>query len=282
MLAARSDDGRFPANPYRFPAPASPADPWPVGQWRPVLPLYVNDPFAWVKDVRPFLVPDPGSFQSGGPNALTSRRYAREFNEVKVLGSRTSSERSADQSASATFWAGGPIVWTRVARQLSTARELDVADSARLFARMYLNGSDAIIACWQDKARWLFWRPITAIQEADRDGNPATEADPNWVPFINTPPYPDHPSGLNCVGTALAATLADFFGDATTFSDTSNGVTREFGSFSGAVRDAIDARVWSGLHFRTADEDGAAIGLRVVRYTHNRFFQPAHGHGHQS
>jgi hypothetical protein len=222
MLAARADDGRFPANPYSFPAPPTLDDPWPVGQWRPVPPAGANDPSAWVKDVKPFLIENPGWFGSGGPNPLTSRRYAREFDEVKRLGPAASTSRTPDQSDAARFWAEGPQIWTRVARKLSHARGLSPADTARLFARPYLSGADSHISCWQDKARWLFWRPITAIREADRDGNPATAPDRGWTPLINTPPYLDHPSGLACISGAMASTLADFFdGDRIAFEERS-------------------------------------------------------------
>jgi PAP2 superfamily len=280
MLAARANDGRFPANPFRFPAPATPKDPWPVGQWRPTPTGFVNDPFAWVKDVKPFLVVDPADFLSDGPNALTSRKYAREFNEVKLLGSATSSARTLDQTAMARFWAEGPVIFTRITRQLSDAHHLDIADNARLFAMLYLTAADSVISCWQDKAKWLFWRPVTAIHEADRDGNPATEADRNWMPLSNTPPYPDHASGLSCVGSAMGRTLRDFFGtnrvefSATTPNSTT---TRSFTSFSQAVDEIVDARVYSGIHFRIADVHGALIGKQVARYGQKHYFHPKHG-----
>jgi hypothetical protein len=279
MLAGRANDGRFPANAFRFPAPATPTDPWPAGQWRPTPPAFVNDPFAWVKDVKPFLIVDPARSRSAGPNALTSRRYAREFNEVKQLGSLTSRARTADQTDMARFWAEGPAIWTRITRQLSAARGLQAADNARLFAMLYLTGADAIISCWQDKAHWLFWRPVTAIREADRDGNPATEADPTWLPLINTPPYPDHPAGLPCVGSSHASTLRDFFGsDRAEFSATSSNSssTRSFTTFSQAIDEIVDARVYSGIHFRTADVHGARIGKQIARYRARHYFRPQH------
>jgi hypothetical protein len=278
MLAARANDGRFPVNPYRFPAPLTPEEDWPVGQWRPTLPEYVNDPFAWVKDVEPFLIESASEFRSRGPNELTSRKYAREFNEVKELGSATSSARTADQTNAARFWSQGPVHWTRIAQQLSARYGLKIADNARLFAMQYLTAADAAIACWGDKARWLFWRPITAIREADRDGNPATQADPAWLPLINTPPYPDHPSGLTCIGNAMASSLRDFFGtDRLEFSSTNASLnpplTRSYTSFSQAVDEIIDARVWSGIHFRIADVQGAKIASRIARYRKQHYFQ---------
>jgi hypothetical protein len=280
MLAARANDGRF--GPYRFPAPATTTEPWPVGQWRPTLPLFVNDPNAWVKDVMPFLIDDPARFTNAAPKALTSRRYAREFNEVKRLGSATSTSRTADQTDAARFWAEGPLIWTRVTRELSRTRQIPLADNARLYARLYLAGADTFISCWTSKARWLFWRPITAIQQAEFDGNDDTADDDAWVPLINTPPYPDQPSGLSCISGSIATTLADFFRtDRIAFTERSNssGTSRSFRGFSDAVREIVDARVWSGLHFRTADVDGARLGARVAGFWNRNAFAPAFGHG---
>jgi hypothetical protein len=278
MLAARTNDGRAPANPYRHPAPLTPTEPWPEGQWRPTPPAFVNDPFAWLKDVRPFVIESASAFRSGGPNELTSRKYAREFNEVKEFGSATSSARTADQTDAALFWSAGLVHWISVAQQLSTRHGLEIADNARLFAMLYLTGADAAIACWDDKARWLFWRPITAIREADRDGNPATEADPAWLPLIITPPYPDHPSGLACIGSGMGRSLRDFFGtNRLSFSSTNRdlNLTRSYTSFSQAIDEIVDARVWSGIHFRIADEDGARIGRQIALYRRQHYFHRA-------
>jgi len=270
MIAARTGDGRF--GPFRFPVGSLP------GQWRPTPPMFVNDPNAWLAEVKPFLIENQAQFRSDGPNALPSRRYAREFAEVKELGSATSSTRTADQTNAARFWSEGPVHWTRVARQLSVRHTLDIADNARLFAMLYLTAADAGIAAWNDKARWLFWRPITAIHEADSDGNPATESDSTWVPLITTPPYTDHPSGLSAIGSAMARSLRDFFGtDRVEFSSTnpSLNLTRSYTSFSQAVDEIVDARVWSGIHFRIADVQGAKIGRQIARYRKQHYFHRA-------
>ena len=208
MIAARTDDGRF--GPYRF--PVDPPEDLQPGEWRPVLPAFVNDPNAWVAKVEPFLINSPSQFRSRGPYDLDSRRYAREFEEVKLLGSKTSTARSADQTHAAEFWAEGTMIMTRVARVLSADFGLSIAENARMFAMQYLTGADALIGVWDDKAAWLFWRPITAIREAAADGNPATGADADWLPLIDTPPYPDHSSGLSGVTSAMAETFEDFFG----------------------------------------------------------------------
>ena len=144
-----------------------------------------------------------------------------------------------------------------------------------MFAMLYTTGADALISVWSDKARWLFWRPITAIREAALDGNPDTAADAAWVPLISTPAYPDQPSGLSAVSAAMAESLEAVFGHRVRFSVTSrsSNTTRSYRSFSEAVDEVIDARVYSGIHFRKADEDGAEIGEDVARYGLKRYFE---------
>jgi hypothetical protein len=165
-------------------------------------------------------------------------------------------------------------------------------DSARLFAMTNLAAADASIGCWNDKAYWSFWRPITAIREAATDGNPATAADPNWVPLFDptvpvsgpplvTPGFPDHPSGHTCTSSATVHALQAFFGtDKIHFSAISNKcfaapcTPRNFQRFSDALKEIINARVWSGIHFRTADVQGAVLGKKVAHYMEKNYFQP--------
>jgi hypothetical protein len=271
MLADREGDGRGGA--YRFPAPATSTETWPIGQWRPVLPGFANDPAAWIKDVRPFLIhePDPGP----PPYALTSKKYAREFDEVKAIGSLNSSTRTTDQTDAARFWAGGPGPWTLAARQLAIAHGLRSIESARMFAMLYTTGADALISVWNGKAKYLFWRPITAIRQADEDNNPATEKDAGWLPLLNTPPYPDQPSGLSAVSAAMGEALEHVFGKRERFSvmSGSSGTTRSYHGFDQAVDEVVDARVWSGIHFRKADDDGAELGHDVARDSLKRYFE---------
>jgi len=267
MLAAREDDGRFGS--FRFPVGTAP------GEWQPTPPAMINDPNAWVGKVKPFLLRKSARLRVRGPNPLTSAKYAAEFNEVKTIGSLNSTIRTADQTDAARFWAGGFAPWIVATRQLSVDRGLGVADNARLFAMLYLTAADAGIRCWDQKARWLFWRPITAIRAADTDGNPATEPDPTWTSLIPAPPYPDHPSGLLCFNGSIAQTLRAFFGtNRIAFSVTSvnSGTTRSYTRLSQATREAINARVWSGIHFRKADIQGARIGKQVARYCAKHYF----------
>lgn len=272
MIAARTGDGRYGA-----PGFATGAAP---GVWRPVLPAFANDPNAWLQDVRPFLVADAEQFQSKGPRALTSRQYAREFDEVKVLGSAASPVRTADQTAAAQYWNASPHgTWSRIVRTIAEQQALSLVDNARLFAVVYTSAADALITTWNDKGQRLFWRPVTAIREADTDGNPRTTPDPTWVPLIATPPYPEHPSGLASLTGATTTALREFFGtDAVAWSDTNGaGVTRSFARLSDARREVIDARVWSGVHFRTADVQGDLIGHQVARWGARHYFRPVAG-----
>jgi hypothetical protein len=287
MLDARADD--------RFMAPFTPVLGTDAGDWRPlgwpVTPAF--DPDGWVGNLKTFLIKNPSQFRSKGPNALTSAAYAKDFAEVKELGALSSSTRPADQTAAAVFWQFAPIaLWNPLARELASRFELDTADQARLYASVNLAATDASIACWNDKYYWNFWRPRAAIREADSDGNPATFADPNWeslfasatatTPPLGTPPFPDHPSGHGCLSGAVLQTMADFFGkDKVAFTVISgrslNGAPippRRFDRFSQARTEIINARIWGGIHFRTADVQGAVLGRKVARYVRKNYFRP--------
>ena len=281
MLAARANDGRN--GPFTFPIGSEP------GAWRPTPPTFALDPAPWVANVRPFLVPSAASIRSDPPNPLTSNAYANDFNEVKSVGALANTTRSADQTEAAIFWQDhGPALWNRVFGALSASHGLDIADNARLFAIENLASADGAIGCWYSKYYWNFWRPITAIREAASDGNPATEADPAWMPLFDpatpqfgsplvTPGFPEHPSGHGCISGAIVRSLQHFFGtDKITFNAFSNRTrtTRRYQRFSQALHEIIDARVWSGIHFRTADLQGAALGTKVAHWLAKHYFQP--------
>jgi hypothetical protein len=270
MIADRTGDGRFGAP--GFPVGSAP------GEWRPAPPLFINDPAAWVADVKPFLIDSASQFRSDGPNSLTGPEYTEEFDDVKSLGSATSTRRTAEQTETALFWGAGipPVNWALMFRSIATNHNVSVTDDARLFAMLYLTAADAAISCWDDKRHWGFWRPITAIREADNDGNPATEADPTWTPLLPSPPYPDHPSAHTCISGSFVYTLQDYFGtDKVAFSGRNyvNGIERDFARFSDAVKEIIDARVWAGLHFRIADVHGAVIAKKVAQWREMHYFQ---------
>ena len=229
--------------------------------------------------------------RSAGPNPLTSRAYAKDLNEVKAIGALHSTTRTPDETDAAIFWQDHAFaLWNRVFRSLAADHHLAIADSARLLATTNLAAADAAIGCWNNKYHYNSWRPITAIREADTDANPATTADPTWTPLFDpatpvaagqlplaTPPFPENPSGHNCAAGAILGTLRYFFGtNDVSFTATSNksGTTRTFHSLSDALQENINARVWAGIHFRTADLQGVKLGTTVARYLHQHYFQP--------
>jgi hypothetical protein len=279
MIAARDNDGRF--GPSQWVPNSNP------GHWQPLLPNGTSplDPTPWVGGVQPFLLESSSQFRTAGPNSLTSDAYTADFNEVKALGGDgvvTPTTRTTDQTHNAVFWqsAGGPaLLWNGVARNLAEdpAHALDNADSARLLAMMNLSGADAAINCWNDKYHFDFWRPWQAIRQADLDGNPATAPDPTWTPLL-TAPYPDHTSGHLCLDGAHLRVLQSFFDtDVMHFGVTSSqfgGETRFFDRFSAPLTEITEARIWAGLHFRTADVQGRNLGINVANYMTDHYFQP--------
>jgi PAP2 superfamily len=281
MLADRANDGRFGPSPW-VPNP----DP---GHWQPLLDpvtlLPILDPTPWVANVRPFLIKSPSQFRTDGPLDLSSQAWADEFKEVKRLGRATGSGRTDVQTQIALFWqsAGGPaLLWNPVARQLADnpAYDLDIVESAFLFGMLNLTAADAAINCWNDKYYWDFWRPWNAIRLADTDGNPATTPDPTWAALL-TAPYPDHPSGHLCADGAHLRVLQMFFGDTVHFGVTSSrfgGETRFFDHFSEPLAEITEARIWAGLHFRTADVQAKILGQNVARYMAEHYFQPVGNH----
>jgi hypothetical protein len=261
------------------------------GHWQPLLDpitmLPQLDPTPWVGGVKPFLIESPSQFRTDGPNTLSSPTYVAEVNEVKALGSLNSAVRTPEQTHHAVFWqsAGGPaLLWNSVARNLvdDPTYAVDVADSARLLAMLNLAGADTAINCWNDKYHYDFWRPWQAIRETVSDGNPATVPDPSWTPLL-TAPYPEHPSGHLCLDGAELRVLQMFFGtDEVGFDVTSsrfpNEPPRHFDRFSQPLEEIIDARIWAGLHFRTADLQAPILGEKVVDYMAAHYFQPVGRH----
>jgi hypothetical protein len=275
MIAARQNDGRFGPSPWvSNPAP---------GHWQPLLNAAgapILDPTPWIGNVRPFLLQSSSQFRTAGPQLLTSATWAAEFNEVKSLGAANSTTRTPEQTHIALWWQSTPVAtWNAVTRNLvaDPAYEIGLADSARLFAMQNLSAADAAINCWNDKYHYDFWRPWNAIPRAAEDGNPATEPDPTWTALI-TAPYPSHPSGHLCLDAAHLGVLEIFLGtDEISFGATSipfPGEIRTFDSFSQALLEIVEARIWAGLHYRTADVQARTLGRNVADYVTTNFFQP--------
>lgn len=278
IIALRANDGAFPAVP---PPPFTGGD--EIGMWRPT-PSYNPGPppgfspmaAPWLAGVKPFAVKSSSQFRAKKAPELTSSEYAADYNEVKALGALSDSTRTQEQTEIAYFWSDNtPIQWHRALRGVAAANVHNIGDSARLFALASFSAADAIITCWETKIHYAYWRPMTAIQEGDNDGNPATEGDPDWKPLINNPNYPDYTSGANNVTAAMTRTMELFFGtDEITFSVTSNVAalpvdkrTRTFARFSDAAAEVVEARIYLGIHYRFADTVARDQGRRVARWT---------------
>lgn len=276
IIALRACDGSFPV-----PPPPPFVGGTGIGVWRPTPPANLAMAAPWLANVTPFAMTRPSQFRSDPPPALTSREYARDYNEIKMIGVLNSSVRNADQTDVAQFYAGNtPVMWNRALRDISVVHVDNIADSARLFALVDIAVADALISSWNDKMHYVFWRPITAIREGDNDGNPDTAGDPGWQSLITTPNYPDYTSGAVNFATAVTTVLEHIFEtDLMTFSITTTNVgptvqdTRTYHRLSDAVQDVVDARVYSGIHFRFADEAARKQGRRVAQWTFKNYLR---------
>jgi hypothetical protein len=279
IWAWRSADGITPAPPAFVGGNA-------VGQWRPTPPGFLPGAAPQFAHMTPWAIQSPSQFRPPGPPALTSGQYATDFNETKSMGSIASLLRTADQTLFAQFWASATVTyfWNTVAVSLAEQRHYTLSEKAHLLGVLNIALADAGIACWDGKYQYVFWRPITAIQFAAADGNPATDADPTWTPLIITPNFPEYASGHSTASGAAATVLAHFFGEGTSFSVDSNGmpgVIRSFASFSAALQEIKDARVFGGIHFRTACNDGTVSGQLVANYILENAVLRIHGHHEQ-
>jgi len=257
MLALRADDGA--SRPEQYRPHAAPGAYVPT-----VLPLVPQWPQR-----RPWLMASADQFRPGPPPALTSEAWARDYNESKEMGGRTSRRRSPAQTEIARFWeASGPPIYHRIVRSVAAAPGREITRNARLFAALCEATDDAYIAIFDAKYHYQFWRPITAIRNGDLDGNDATERDPGWQPLITTPMHPEYPCA-HCIIAATVATVlqADAGGGAlpllTTTSPTADGAARHWTSADDLVREVADARVWDGVHYRHSTEVGVAMGRQV-------------------
>lgn len=282
ILTLRSNDGRFPVNPPPFFGSDA------IGQWRPTPSLLPGPPpsFAaglapWVASVTPFTMKNNSQFRVEPPLALTSKKWAADYNEVKSVGSLTSTTRTPDQTDIGYFWAdSGPVLWQNALRFISNTYLNNVGDSARMYALAETALADTQIACWESKYFYNFWRPITAIGLGDQDGNPGTDVDPNWQPLINTPNFPEYPSGHASTSGAISHVLGRFFGSdvlyfqMTTTNPNALQKTRTFTRFSQAEEEVINARVYVGIHYRTSDRRARDQGVHVANWVYRNYFRP--------
>jgi hypothetical protein len=268
-----------------------------IGQWRPT-PSFLGSPPAppsgapmavhWIAGFDPFTLTSPTRFRADPPPALTSERYRKDYDEVKKLGSFGSTDRTPEQKDIAYFYSENFLAqWNRALRGIATKHLRRTGDSARLFALANMSVADALISSWESKKFYNVWRPITAINEGDNDGNPGTVGDPTWQSLINNPNYPDYTSGANNVTGAMTRTLSLFFNrDRMTFEVTSLAPlaiqkTRVYNRFSEAADDVVDARIYLGIHFRFADTAARKQGQRVAEWAFNHFLLPLDDDGHK-
>lgn len=257
VLAWRADDGASAPDRYRphaAPGAYVPTSSVAAPQWA---------------QRRPWLLADAAQFRPGPPPALNSAQWARDYNEVKTLGSKTSKQRTPEQTEVARFWEYSlPPIYHAVVRSVALAPGRTVAQNARLFAAASQAMDDALIAVMDAKYHYGFWRPVTAVRNGDRDDNPATEVEPGWTPLIDNPGHPEYPSAHSILAGALGALLKAEVApgrlpELATSSPTANGATRRWTSVDAFMQEVADARVWEGIHFRGSTEIGLAMGHKI-------------------
>ena len=276
ILDARENDGADDAVSY---TPGTGPD-----DWQPTPPGFAPALLPQWPDVTPFALDSGDQFRPPPPPSITSDEFTAAFNRVKQLGSIDSTVRTADQTQIALFWADGagtatpPGHWNVIAQDVAQAKHNSLAQNARLFALLNIALADAGIVSWDAKYTYNFCRPITAIRNADQDGNPATSSDPSWTPLIVTPPFPSYTSGHSTFSAAAAAVLAGFFGtDQITFttgSENPAAAPRIFSSFSQAAAEAGISRIYGGIHWDFDNTQGLASGKLVGQYVLSHFLQP--------
>jgi hypothetical protein len=260
LIALRAGDGFRASVPYSVPNPPIP------GVWIPTAPTPPVGTYLGL--MEPFSLDSPDQFRPDGPPALDSERWAQDYNEVKEIGSSTSTTRTAEQTLAARFWAEPAVQQAHGAfRKLVLDHELDVVQAARFMAMVSVTVADALIACFDAKYHYAFWRPITAIHAGDTDGNDATGDDDTWSPLIATPNHPEYPSAHSCVTPAEGRVIARFLGtrkiDFTVPSLTTLG-DRHFATVRDLTYEVGNARIWGGIHYRSSVEDGIEISKRTA------------------
>lgn len=254
------------------------------GAWKPTPPGYRAALLPQWPGVTAFTLPALKPFQPAPPPALTSALYTASYREVKSLGAATSIARTAEQTEIARFWADDagtvtpPGHWNRIAQGVARARGTATIENARVFALLNLAMADCAIACWDCKYRFNLWRPVHGIREGDRDGNPDTEAEADWKPLLNTPPFPSYTSGHSSFSGCAATVLASAFGsDRIRFSTTSDElpeVTRTFTSFSSAAAEAGKSRIYGGIHWEFDNTSGLEAGRKIGQFVSQHWLLP--------
>lgn len=272
LIALRVGDGRGATVPYTFPTVPMP------GVWI-LTPGATAPQTPWVGQMRPFTFDDPARFLPDEPPPdLGSKTWADDYNQVKALGALNSTDRTAWQTEVGRFWMDhGASQYGRMLRAIAGQRQLSVSDSARLFAMSYAAYADSFVGCMNAKYHFSFWRPVTAIQNGDIDGNPDTVADPNWLPLATTPNHPEYPAAHGCVTGALAETLAAFFGTPNlpiSVDSTITGTTHTFTSIREWQKEVEVARIYAGFHYHHSLVQGFVLGHKVAHNLVTNYFRP--------
>ena len=279
IIALRADDGRN--------APVT--TPYGAGQLAPGVWVFAPPPSAqsaqtpWVGFMRPFMLESASQFRSDPPPALASDEWVEEFDEVKAYGAADSAVRTPEQTAIARFWNANVInQFNQAFRDLAAQRGFDLVDAARALAMSSLVLADTAIACFDAKYEHTFWRPVTAIRNAEIDGNPATSADPSWTPLLTTPNHPEYPAAHGCLTGSQAEVFAALLGTerievdipGSTGGGTALTTSRHYAKVNDLQREIVDARVWAGLHYRGSAVAGVVLGRQVAHWTLKRYFLP--------
>ena len=273
LIQKRIGDGTYPVPPPTFFGSNE------IGKWRPTAVNAAGQPqpmaVSWMANAITFAVKHPSQFFSGTPPQVTSRQYTAEYDEVKALGRNVGSTRTPEQTALATFYSDSPLnYFNRTMRLLADRYITDAGDTARMFALVNIAMADAAFTSWQTKIQWNVWRPVTAIQLGDSDGNAKTVGDPTWQPLFATPNYPDYSSGANALGGAATEMLRLFFRtDRLAFSVIGATSNRDYTAFSDVGNDIVEARMLMGIHFRFADVEGRRSGQRVARWVYKYYLR---------
>ena len=275
IISFRTGDGLNAATPsYGGNGPILP------GQWQLQPGQKVQTP--WLATMRPFLLDQAAQFRAKPPPSLTSDLYARDLNETEAYGALNSTVRTDEQKAIAYFWVGNNINQYNVTMQTVVAQhQMDLVDAAHLFAIGNIVTTDAGMACYDSKFFYQFWRPITAIQNADKDNNPDTTADPTWQALLGVPGHPEYPSQHGCFTAAFSDTLAAALHTQHIDVDMPGGqngsnvltTTQHFNNVDDMQEQVVDARVWLGFHYRNSVEQGEKLGNHVAGWELKRFFK---------
>jgi hypothetical protein len=273
VLALRANDGRE-RNPVL--ADLAPPPPGP-GVWQPAPGAVLG---LRLPGIKPLALTSASQLRLDGPYPLTSRVYAKDLNQVKELGRVDSTARTPEQTSEAQFWTDHDIrQWNDGMLRLAAARGLDIAQTARMLAMAHVAGGDGMIACFDTKYHYWFWRPYQAIPLADTDGNPRTAPDPSWTPLGTTPNFPEYPSAHACHSTAVVKALDAVFGTDKipfTLDSRATHATREYKRLDNIVKEVDRARILVGFHFRNSDLQGSRLGGKVGSYVVHHYFQPVH------